>query len=228
MGAGIRGRCSMFASYGPIFAVHEKPAPDFHGGRLGRAHCPEYRSSLAARKIFIHILRQGRLAPRAGLAGLCIDGQVRNRLNAGFWSCLSFSGFSYLIEPAADLGHRALSWTLGQTAMTSLMISPLSIEAGYKYTQAGSHGQCVAKMAELNDITSHIMLSQVRTRSSFEDGLGMQQSVRSTADVNAVAKIDHSLNQFAQSVARLWNADGAQRDDDDSARRRQRVLFDIR
>ena len=46
--------------------------------------------------------------------------------------------------------------------------------------------------------------------------------------MNAVAKIDQSLNQFAQSVARLWGTDGAQRDHDDDARRRQRVLFDIR
>ena len=81
-----------------------------------------------------------------------------------FGHACPFQESPFPAEPAADLGHRALLWTLGQTPMTSVLISPLSIKTGYKCTQAESLGQFAAKIAELNDIASYIMLSQAQTR----------------------------------------------------------------
>ena len=112
--------------------------------------------------------------------------------------------------------------------MTSLTLSPFLAGPGYDEAGTGSPGQYALKMAELNDLTSYIILSQAPLRSCVTENLGLPSLIRKVTDVSAVAKIEERLNEFKDSLAPLWDTERGEKDTHESPSNRQCVLFGIR
>lgn len=78
-------------------------------------------------------------------------------------------------------------------------------------------------MLELNEITSHIMLSQMSASSSFAEGLGQPQLSRN-ADSSAAVQIDECLTKLEKTFPPLMSFDPVQDDSDNGSKRRQILL----
>lgn len=112
--------------------------------------------------------------------------------------------------------------------MTSLTLSPFLTGLGYNEAGTESPGQYALKMAELNDLTNYIILSQAPLRGSVAESLGLPPLIRKSPDISAVVKIEERLNEFKDSLAPLWDTEGGGKDTEESPSSRQRVLFGVR
>ena len=81
-------------------------------------------------------------------------------------------------------------------------------------------------MLELNEITGHVMLSQVPARSSFAESLGLPPLYQN-ADSSAAVQIDECLNTWEKSLAPSSPL-GSPQDDAENSLNRQRTLLRLR
>lgn len=93
--------------------------------------------------------------------------------------------------------------------MVSLTASSI-LDSGY-HDRNYECSQSTVKMAELNEITNFIMLSQVLARSSFTERLGLP-SLGQATDLNSIMQIDGCLNRLETSFASFAVRDNAQED----------------
>lgn len=108
---------------------------------------------------------------------------------------------------------RGISWVLGRTAISSLVISPIAIDSLQDNTmEENSHvpsAYYFTKMLELYEIVNHIMLSQAT--SNFGDKLDLPRLYQDNDSFGTVVQHDACLDKWEKSLPRLLRHDASQK-----------------
>lgn len=90
----------------------------------------------------------------------------------------------------------------------------------------GTSAHYLAKMLELNEITSHVMLSQVPANSNCAESLGLPPLFQN-ADSSIAVQIDDCLNRLEKSLAPSLSFNFVQ-DEAENGPNRQLILLRLR
>lgn len=94
--------------------------------------------------------------------------------------------------------------------------------------ELGAPTRYLIKTLELQEITSHIMLSQVQASSRFAESLGLPPS-RQSSDLSAAVAMDNCLKKWARGLPPALRSDSAADPDDiEPGTIGQRVLLHLR